>query len=65
MRDEYALSLIPDVAKAVKTAFPFHPNQDDDSRDALLRSAFLGISSRPAFGHGGNAAVVIPSVQLP
>ena len=34
------LSLIPNVAKAVKTASPIHPNQDDESCDALRRTAF-------------------------
>ena len=45
---------------AVKTASPIRPNQDDESCDALRRSALFCISSLSTFGHGGNPPVGIP-----
>jgi hypothetical protein len=51
------LSLIPEVAKAVKTASAIHPNQDDVSRPALRRSALVRSSSFSTFVHRGNPAV--------
>jgi hypothetical protein len=58
----FTLSLLPDVAKAVKTASVVHPNQDDESCDALRRTAS---GSLPTFGHGGNSAVGVPFFRLP
>jgi len=59
------LSLIPGVAKAVKTASAIHPNQDDESCDALRRMVPVCISSLSTFGHHGNSAVVVSFVGLP
>ena len=58
------LSLIPKVAKAVKTAPVIHPNQDDVSCDALRRSALVCISSLSAFSHRRNPAVGVSFFRL-
>jgi hypothetical protein len=58
------LSLIPGVAKAVKTASVIHPNQNHEPCDALRRSALLCISSLSTFSHRGNPAVSIPFFRL-
>jgi hypothetical protein len=39
MRVGCILSLVPNVAKAVKTASAFYPSQDDHLRDAPRRAA--------------------------
>jgi hypothetical protein len=57
MCEKFTLSLIPNVATAVKTASPTHPNQDRESRGALRRSALVRISLLPPFTHRGNPVV--------
>jgi hypothetical protein len=58
-------SLIPDVAKTVKTASVNLPSQNRESYDALRRTTLVCVSSLPTCGHGGNSAVNLPFSRLP
>jgi hypothetical protein len=53
------LSLIPNVATAVKTASAIHPNQDDEPCPALRRSALARIPSLSTFSHSRSSAVSV------
>jgi hypothetical protein len=64
MREGCTLSLIPNVAKAVKTASPIHPNQDDESCAAARRSALVCISALSTFRHGGSSVVRVSFFRL-
>ena len=59
------LSLIPNVAKAVKTASVTRPNQNHESCDALGRTAAVCISSLSVFSHSRNPAVGVSFFWLP
>lgn len=54
MHEQFAPSLIPDVAKAVKTAFAFHRHPDGGSHDAPRRTALVCFLSPAVLDRGDN-----------
>ncbi len=58
------LSLMPNVAKAVKTAFAIDSNRDHEWCASLRPSGTAWISSRSIFSHHGNSTVGIPFFRL-